>query len=68
MKEKPDKSVHYIYDSLGWYKAQICQMSWDEILEIMDTRIKDGSWDKYVESLGAPPHVIKHDYEMERTK
>tara|TARA_B100001250_G_scaffold401025_1_gene412366 strand:- start:1030 stop:1209 length:180 start_codon:yes stop_codon:yes gene_type:complete len=56
------------YDSLLWYKEQIQRMSWDEILEIMDTRIKDGSWDKYVESLGAPPHVIKHDYEMERTK
>jgi len=37
-------------------------MSWDEILEIMDKRIKDGSWDKYVESLGKPPHVIKHEY------
>jgi len=50
------------YDSLRWYKDQICRMSWDEILEIMDKRIKDGSWDKYVESLGKPPHVIKHDY------
>ena len=43
-------------------------MSWDEILELMDERIKNGSWDKFVESLGAPPHVIKHNYEMERTK
>ena len=44
-------------------------MSWDEILEIMDERIKNGSWDKYVESLGGrPPHVIKHDYLMEQMK
>ena len=50
------------YDSLRWYKDRVCRMSWDEILEIMDKRIKDGSWDKYVESLGKPPHVIKHDY------
>jgi len=64
MKEKPTKSIHYIYDSLLWYKEQIEQMSWDEIQEIMDERIKNGSWDKFVESLGEPPHVIKHNYLM----
>ena len=56
------------YDPLGWYKDTIIAMSWDEILEIMDERIKNGSWNKYVESLGKPPHVIKHDAEMERMK
>jgi|TARA_R110001583_G_scaffold35376_2_gene117787 hypothetical protein len=55
------------YDPLGWYKDQICNMTWDEILEIMDERIKNGSWNKYVESLGGkPPHVIKHDYLMKQ--
>ena len=54
------------YDPLGWYKDQIRRMSWDEILEIMEKRIKDGSWDTYVESLGNPPHVIKHDYLMKQ--
>jgi hypothetical protein len=54
------------YDPLGWYKDQICNMTWDEILEIMEKRINDGSWDKYVESLGNPPHVIKHDYLMKQ--
>jgi len=54
------------YDPLGWYKDQICRMSWDEILEIMEKRIKDGSWNTYVESLGNPPHVIKHDYLMKQ--
>ena len=29
-------------------------------------RIKDGSWNTYVESLGNPPHVIKHDYLMKQ--
>ena len=62
------KKMSKEYDSLEWYKDQICQMSWDEILELMDERNKNGSWDKFVESLGAPPHVIKHNYEMERTK
>ena len=56
------------YDPLGWYKDQIRRMSWDEILEIMEKRIKDGSWDTYVESLGNPPHVIKHDYLMKQMK
>ena len=54
------------YDSLRWYKDQICNMSWDEILELMDERIKNGSWNKYVENLGNPPHVIKHDYLMKQ--
>ena len=55
------------YDTLLWYKEQIERMTWDEILEIMDERIKNGSWNKYVESLGGkPPHVIKHDYLMKQ--
>ena len=56
------------YDPLGWYKDQICRMSWDEILELMEERISNGSWNKFVESLGKPPHVIKHDYLLERMK
>ena len=56
------------YDPLGWYKDQICRMSWDEILELMEERISNGSWNKFVESLGKPPHVIKHDYLLEQMK
>jgi len=56
------------YDPLGWYKDQICRMSWDEILELMEERISNGSWNKFVESLGKPPHVIKHDYLMRQMK
>ncbi len=52
------------YDPLAWYKDTIIAMTWDEILELMEERIGNGSWDKFVESLGAPPHVIKHDAEM----
>lgn len=54
------------YDPLGWYKDQICRMTWDEILELMRERISNGSWNKFVESLGKPPHVIKHDYMLEQ--
>ena len=54
------------YDTLGWYKDQIERMTWDEILEIMAAHIKTGSWKKYCESLGKPPHVIKHDAEMRK--
>ena len=50
------------YDTLGWYKDSIKRMSWDEIQEEMSRRIKNGSWKKYVETLGKPPHVIKHDH------
>tara|TARA_R100000908_G_C3737332_1_gene134768 strand:- start:720 stop:905 length:186 start_codon:yes stop_codon:yes gene_type:complete len=54
------------YDPLAWYKDTIIAMSWDEILELMEERIGNGSWNKFVESLGAPPHVIKHDAEMRK--
>ena len=59
------------YDTLGWYKDTIKRMSWDEIQELMQERIANGSWDKFVETLGKPPHVIKHDHfidEMNRKK
>ena len=54
------------YDTLLWYKEQIQRMSWDEILELMEERINNGSYNKFVESLGKPPHVIKHDYMLEQ--
>ena len=64
-----EEALEEEYDPLAWYKDQICRMSWDEILEIMEERIGNGSWDKFVESLGGkPPHVIKHDYLLERMK
>ena len=54
------------YDTLDWYKDQICRMSWDEILKLMEERIGNGSWDKFVKTLGKPPHTIKHDYLLEQ--
>ena len=56
------------YDTLLWYKETIERMTWDEILEMMSERIENGSWDKFVKTLGKPPHVIKHDYLMRRMK
>ena len=56
------------YDGLLWYKETIERMTWYEILEMMSERIENGSWDKFVKTLGKPPHVIKHDYLMRRMK
>tara|TARA_B100000609_G_C16866290_1_gene257717 strand:- start:56 stop:238 length:183 start_codon:yes stop_codon:yes gene_type:complete len=50
------------YDGLLWYKESIERWSWDEIQHEMSRRIKNGSWDNYVKTLGKAPHVIKHDY------
>ena len=50
------------YDGLLWYKESIERWSWNEIQHEMSRRIKNGSWDNYVKTLGKPPHVIKHDY------
>ena len=56
------------YDGLLWYKENIERMTWDEIHEEMSRRIKNGSWNTYIETLGKPPHVIKHDYLMRKMK
>ena len=56
---------------MSYNKDTIKRMTWDEIQNLMETKIKDGSWNKFVETLGKPPHVIKHDYfieEMNRKK
>ena len=38
-------------------------MSWDEIQELDAVKeYKNGSWNKFVQTLGNAPHVIKHDY------
>ena len=58
MKEENDEP----YDGLLWYKERIEQMSWDEIQDLMSERIQNGSWNKFVQTLGKAPHVIKHDY------
>ena len=50
------------YDGLLWYKETIERGTWGEIQAEMARRIKNGSWDNYVKTLGKPPHVIKHDY------
>ena len=56
---------------MSYNKDSIKRMSWDEIQSLMEEKIKNGSWNEYVETLGKPPHVIKHDYfieEMNRKK
>ena len=56
---------------MSYNKDSIKRMTWDEIQSLMEEKIKDGSWNKFVETLGKPPHVIKHDHfieEMNRKK
>ena len=44
----------------------IIKMSWDEIQELIRRMIKHNLYDEFVEHLGSPPHVIKHDYFIEK--
>ena len=44
----------------------LTQMTWDEIQKLMDDKIKDGSWKEYVKHLKKPPHIIKHDYLLQK--
>jgi len=39
----------------------IIKMTWDEIQELMSFMIRNELYDNFVEHLGKPPHVIKHD-------
>ena len=43
----------------------IVKMTWDEIQELMNFMIRNKLYDNFVEYLGKPPHVIKHDHFIE---
>lgn len=43
----------------------IIKMTWDEIQELMNFMIRNKLYDNFVEYLGKPPHVIKHDHFIE---
>ena len=42
-------------------KEDICKLSWAEIQDVMKIFIKAGTWDKFVDLLGKPLHVIKYE-------
>ena len=46
-------------------KEDICKMTWKEIQEVMKVYIRIGTWDKLVDMLGKPLHVIKYDCMVE---
>ena len=44
----------------------IIKMTWDEVDELMGLMIRNGFWKEFVDYLGKPPHVIKHDHFIEQ--
>ena len=42
-------------------KEDIAKMSWAEIQDVMKVFLNAGTWDKFVDMLGKPLHVIKYD-------
>ena len=55
-----------IMDRLFDTTAQdIIEMTWDEVDELMGMMIRNGFYKEFVDYLGKPPHVIKHDYFIE---
>ena len=40
----------------------ITNMSWDQIQDLICFMIRNKLYDNFVEYLGKPPHVIKHDH------
>jgi hypothetical protein len=47
-------------------KEDIIKMTWDEVDELMGLMIRNGFWKEFVNYLGKPPHVIKHDHFIEQ--
>jgi hypothetical protein len=46
-------------------KEDIVKMTWDEIQDLISFMIRNKLYDNFVEYLGKPPHVIKHDHFIE---
>ena len=40
----------------------IIKMTWDEIQDLISFMISNKLYNNFVEYLGKPPHVIKHDH------
>ena len=43
-------------------KEDIVKMTWDEIQDLMSFMIRNKLYSNFVDYLGKPPHVIKHDH------
>ena len=43
----------------------IIKMTWDEIQDLISFMIRNKLYNNFVEYLGKPPHVIKHDHFIE---
>jgi len=50
------------YDTLLWYKEVIARMSSEEIKELKQERIANGSYDKFCETIGGTTEEIKRKY------
>ena len=50
------------YDTLLWYKEVIGRMSFDEIQELKQERIDNGSYDNFCKTLGGTLEEIKLMY------
>ena len=44
----------------------IIKMTWDEIQDLISFMIRNKLYNNFVEYLGKPPHVIKHDHFIEQ--
>ena len=47
-------------------KEDVEKMTWDEIKEFMGFLIDNKLWNAYVNYLGKPPHVVRHDVELRK--
>ena len=53
------------YDGLLWYKEVIGRMSWEEVEELKQERIDNGSYDNFCKTLGGTLEEIKLMYSEE---
>ena len=53
------------YDTLLWYKEVIARMSYEEIEQLKQERIDNGSYDNFCKTLGGTLEEIKLMYSEE---
>ena len=51
------------YDTLLWYKEVIARMSYEEIEQLKQERIDNGSYDNFCKTMGGTLEEIKRKYD-----
>tara|TARA_Y100000361_G_C11095130_1_gene308610 strand:- start:709 stop:909 length:201 start_codon:yes stop_codon:yes gene_type:complete len=57
--------MYKIFDTT---KEDVEKMNWDEIRELLGFMIRNDLYEMFCEHIGGPPHVIRHNVELEKMR